>query len=245
MVICIGIIGCVGGDGSLAAKDYLEKQLLRYADVFADIWNVCVFNGEQRILPNELVDAVPASLYKSKKLRTRMQERDVAKHWDKCKVRIAFLGIENQTAVNNLMPLRIIGYDGAVYRDEINDYIEAQDANRKLRKRNKPANLNDKRLHIHPVITIVLYFDHTKMWTGPTSLRECFKDIPPELEPYVNDYKIRVIDVAWLPDETIAKFTSDFRFIAQYYSEMRKQQTWKPMPEHITHIRDLLMIIAL
>ena len=240
MVICIGIIGCVGGDGSLAAKDYLEKQLLRYADVFADILNVCLFGGKRLISADELVDAATLSVYRDKEQKFRMQERDLAKYWDRCNIRIAFFGIEDQTNVSNIMPLRVIGYDGAIYRDEVNNILDAKDENIKLKEQGKTVNDNDKRLQIYPVISVILYFDYKKKWIGPRSLKECFKNMPPELEPYVNDYKIHVIDVAWLPDETIAQFTSDFRFVAEYFNQMRKENKWKPMPEEIKHVRDLL-----
>ena len=76
----------------MAAKDYLEKQLLRYADVFADILNVCLFGGKRLILVEELVEAATLSIYKDKTLKFRMQERDLAKYWDRCNIRIAFLG---------------------------------------------------------------------------------------------------------------------------------------------------------
>ena len=47
------------------------------------------------------------------------QERDVAKYWNKSKLKIALLGIENQTVEDKSMPLRVIGYDGAAYRNQI------------------------------------------------------------------------------------------------------------------------------
>ena len=224
----------------MAAKDYLEKQLLRYADVFADVLNVCLFGGKRLILAEELVEAATLSIYKDKTLKFRMQERDLAKYWDKCNIRIAFFGIEDQTNVSDIMPLRVIGYDGAVYRDEVNNILDAKEENRKQKEQGEPVAENDKRRQIYPVISVILYFDYKKKWTGPRSLKECFKNMPPELEPYVNDYKIHVIDVAWLPDETIAKFTSDFRFVAEYFSQMQKENKWKPMPEEIKHVRDLL-----
>ncbi|MBR3459122.1 MAG: hypothetical protein IKH16_13370 [Selenomonadaceae bacterium] len=73
----------------------------------------------------------------------------------------------------------------------------------------------------------------------PRTLKECFPHIPPELEPYVNDYKIHVFEIAWLPDETIKKFKSDFRFVADYYSQMRKNQRWEPMPGKVKHVKEL------
>ena len=47
-------------------KDISEKALLRYADVFADIANVLLFDGEQRILPNDLTEVDPHTYYNDK-----------------------------------------------------------------------------------------------------------------------------------------------------------------------------------
>ena len=129
------------------------------------------------------------------------------------------------------MPLRIFGYDGAVYRDELNK-IEPED---EIEDGTKKAPLL-----LYPAITLVLYFGYKTRWTGPRTLKECFQDIPPELDPYVNDYKMHVFEIAWLPDETIAKFQSDFRFLADYCSQMRKTSQWKPMPGKAKHLKELL-----
>ncbi len=59
-------------------KDALEKKLLDYADVFADIWNVLLFGGRRIIAEQDLSDALPRSIYKSDG-KVHEQERDVAK----------------------------------------------------------------------------------------------------------------------------------------------------------------------
>ena len=91
---------------------------------------------------------------------------------------------------------------------------------------------------------MVLHFDYERHWTGVRTLKECFKNILPELEPYVSDYKINVFEIAWLPDETIAKFKSDFRYLADYYSQMRKTGKWKPMPGKVKHLKELFDLFS-
>ena len=89
-----------------------------------------------------------------------------------------------------------------------------------------------------------MHFDYEHRWTAPRTLKECFKNIPPELEPYVSDYKINVFEIAWLSDETIAKFKSDFRYLADYYSQMRKTGKWKPMPGKAKHLKELFDLFS-
>ena len=43
-------------------------------------------------------------------------------------------------------------------------------------------------------------------------LKQCL-DIPPELEQYVNDYKVNVFSVAYLSPEKVRQFKSDFRIV--------------------------------
>ena len=71
-------------------------------------------------------------------------------------------------------------------------------------------------------------------------------DIPEELKPFVSDYKINVFNIAWLNDETINMFKSDFRFVAKYFQTKRKNKHYIPTNEQIEHVDSLLkMFIAL
>ena len=104
----------------MAEKDITQKLLEDHNDVFADIINALVFNGEQVIQPEQLETVSTLSTYKmSGKIRS--QERDVLKAWKHGQIRIAMYGLENQTTVDADMPLRIISYDGAGYRAQLSD----------------------------------------------------------------------------------------------------------------------------
>ncbi len=121
------------------------------------------------------------------------------------------------------MPLRIMGYDGAAYRNQL-PLKEGQNA--------------------YPVVTVVLYFGWEQHWKKPLRLKECFQ-IPKRLEPYVSDYQINVIEIAWLPDDVIAKFSNPFRMVAEYFSQMRKQQEYHPSEEYVRHAKEMLDLMAL
>lgn len=45
-------------------KDKTEKRLESYADVFADIINVLLFDGERKMKADDLLDSLPHSVYK-------------------------------------------------------------------------------------------------------------------------------------------------------------------------------------
>ena len=119
----------------MAEKDMTEKTLEAYNDVFADIANVLLFQGQNVILEKELEDAMPRSLYKADG-KLHEQERDVAKYWKQGVMRIAFCGFENQTEADADMPLRVMSYDGAAYRRSF--YGSRKRKNEKRGQRKQP-----------------------------------------------------------------------------------------------------------
>ena len=102
----------------MSQKDITEKMLFTYNDVFADVVNALLFKGEQVIAEEELVDQAPRAAYKTDGV-IRDIERDVAKRWLKNNIRIACIGIENQTEPDQDMAIRVFSYDSAEYRAQL------------------------------------------------------------------------------------------------------------------------------
>lgn len=204
----------------MAEKDIAEKTLEAYNDVFADIVNVLLFHGKHLVGENDLEEESPYSSYKTDG-KLHAQERDVAKYWRQGLVRIAFYGLENQTGIDTDMPLRLFGYDGAAYRAQL---------------------LTDKAPR-YPVITLVLYFGYEKQWKIPATLYDCIS-IPEELKPYVNDYKMNLFQIAYLTDTQAAMFQSDFRIVADYFIQMRKNRSYVAPDTTIKHVHELLQLMS-
>ena len=216
----------------MGAKDITEKELIALNDVFSDIVNALLFSGKPVVQPERLEPAAVASVYQGEN-RLREQVRDQAKFWLDCGgIRIALIGIENETQPENEMVFRVFGYDGAGYRAQI--YLE-KDAKGKYR-----VNSNAR----YPVVTLVLYFDYKRRWTAPKSLYEALPDMPKELKPFVNDYKLNLFELAWLSDAEAALFQSDFRFVVDYVRQMRKNESYQPPEDEIVHVRELLNLMS-
>lgn len=92
-------------------------------------------------------------------------------------------------------------------------------------------------------MTLVLYFGYEKHWDKPLTLKESLA-IPAELEPYVNDCKVNLFEIAWLPDETITRFQSDFRLVADYFSQKRKNKEYDPPKQEIAHVKATLELFS-
>ena len=205
----------------MGQKDITEKLLEDYNDVFADIINGLIFNGEQRILPESLENTQVHSQYKAGDGKVHELERDVAKYLKDKKVELAICGIENQSSVEKNMPFRIIGYDGASYRSQ----------------------LLEKRKEILPVMTIVLYFGTNRHWYGKKNIKGLMK-IPEELNDYINDYEMKVFEIAWLTEAEIDRFHSDFKIVANFFVQKRKNKNYIPDdPTEIRHVDEVLKLL--
>lgn len=209
----------------MGTKDIVEKHLEEYDDVFADIVNVLLFGGKPVIKESELENGLTKSQYKADTSEIHEQERDVSKFWKNGLIKIAIYGLENQTAFDRDMPLRVIGYDGQSYRSQL---LKTEE-NTGLEKR-------------YPVVTLVLYFG-TRHWEHAGSLYDVL-EIPEELKPYVSDYKINVFEIAYLSEEQVGKFTSDFKYVADYFVQMRRDRNYIPSKETMKHVDAVLKIMS-
>lgn len=213
----------------MAEKDIAEKTLEAYNDVFADIVNVLLFHGRHFVKEDELEEESPDSSYKADG-RLHAQERDVAKYWKKGLVRIALYGLENQTGIDRDMPLRLFSYDGTAYRAQLLADGEMKEKTGRTAPR-------------YPVVTLVLYFGYDRHWKTPRTLFECL-DIPEEIKPYVNDYRINLYEIAYLSDEQVQMFSSDFKIVADYFVQMQKNRDYTPSEATIKHVHELLQLMA-
>ena len=196
----------------MGEKDAAEKTLESYNDVFADIVNGLLFNGKQVVKENELKAESENSIYKADG-KLHEQERDVAKYWKNGEIRIALYGLENLTSIDSDMPIRVLSYDGAAYRNQLN-----------LEKEQKR----------YPVITLVLYFGDAR-WKKPVTLFECL-NIPEKLKPFVNDYKINLFEITKLTDSQISCFKSDFMVVADYFVKRNKVPDYRGTKDVIKHV---------
>ena len=208
----------------MGERDISQKTLESNNDVFADIVNVLVFGGKQVVKAESLTDAQTFSQYKDSKNVLHNQERDVAKKWTRGDFCLSLFGFENQTKKEKSMPLRVMCYDGVAYRSQ----------------------LLDDTAEFYPVITLVLYFGTKSKWEKHTSLKESLK-IDERLKDFVSDYKIKVINLAWLTDEQINSFRSDFRIVAEYLRALRtgQVQDWSRQKlKYVNEIIDLMRVIS-
>ena len=68
--------------------------------------------------------------------------------------------------------------------------------------------------------------------------------IPRCLDTYVNDYQMHVFEVAWLTEEQISRFHSDFKVVANFFVQKRKNKDYIPDdPTEIRHVDEVLKLL--
>ena len=204
----------------MGQKDMREKLLEDYNDVFSDIFNGLLF-GENLIEQQYLKSGSTESIYKAESGKYREQRRDVLKYYrDSCFLEIGSLGIENQSTVDAYMPVRVMGYDYANYRSQVDKHVYP----------------------LRPVITIVLNFSNTP-WKDGNSLHS-ITDILEKFKPFVQNYEVKVFDIAFLKDEIIESFTSDFKLVAKFFKNKRLGNKNLFTDEKICHVQEFMDFLA-
>ena len=225
----------------MGKKDIITKKYLEQPEIFADAFNYYLFNGKNVIKPTDLKEQDPIELAVMKKMGkmfTNQKMRDVLRL---CTIRhskyatLVLLGIEGQSDISYVMPVRDYLYDALNYADQIENirkkHMEAKDLN----GADFISGFSGKDKLI-PVITLCVCFDKTR-WDGPKSLYDMFGKIDPQVRKYVNNYTLNLITPDEIEDFT--RFSSGLgramEFI-QNSSDMQKLRAIMETREEYKHV---------
>ena len=59
----------------------------------------------------------------------------------------------------------------------------------------------------------------------------------------MNDYKANIFNIAFLDDETVQMFRSDFRIVADFFVQKRKNKDYVPDKHKIKHVDEMLKLL--
>ena len=164
------------------ASDVTCKKLLRDKGCFADLCNYAFFNGRQVIQPEELVSRendLSTLIGKVDKPTEIKRYRDVVR---KASIHgeYVIIGVEHQSTFDEKMIFRILNYDATIYINQV-----------------------ESKQEIYPVGSFVFYTGD-KEWKSPETLKETLKNIPPEMEPYINDWRLPVVELKTIDPRKLA-----------------------------------------
>lgn len=103
--------------------------------------------------------------------------------------------------------------------------------------------MRDGQKERYPVVSLVLYFGYERRWSYSPKLRMRLR-IPDAFKGYVSDYRINVFEIAYLTDEQLNMFESDFQIIADYFVQMRRNGDYHPKVRKIRHVRETLHMLS-
>ena len=187
----------MGKEKQKLKADIVVKNYWRNNEQFADFFNAVLFDGNQVIKPDELVDmdTEESTVFENKEYAESVAaSRDnvkVRKKSTKYDVEFVILGMEGQEHIHYAMPMRVMGYDYGTYKKQYDDNAS---------RYKKAAGLSEdeyisrmkKTDRFIPVITIVVYYGE-KEWDGAISLHGML-NIPEEMKIFVNDYKMHLVE---------------------------------------------------
>ena len=164
------------------ASDSTCKKLLRDKGCFADLCNYAFFQGRQVIQPEELVSRendLSTLIGKVDKPTEIKRYRDVVR---KASIHgeYVIIGVEHQSTFDEKMIFRILNYDATIYINQV-----------------------ESKQEIYPVGSFVFYTGD-KEWKSPETLKETLKSIPPEMEPYINDWRLPVVELKTMDPRKLA-----------------------------------------
>ena len=182
---------------------------------FADLINGLVFEGEQVIrkedLKKEDTQTVSTERYHGTKngiTRTRDQLRRAA-----FGVHFALIGLENQSQVHYLMPLRTMDYDIGEYlkqADVIKD--EVKSVKGKGTVKGEYISRFHKYDRLQPCVTLVLYYG-SEEWDGSRDIHGLLdlEGIPKKLRSMVGNYHMNLFEIRKIENTDI--FRTDLKLV--------------------------------
>ena len=201
----------------MGQKDLTEKYFLLYPDVFADTLNGLAYAGREVVRAEDLLPAPSESFYHVKQGKLADQFSDVSMFEIKDgSIRIQYI-MENEVQAKARTILRKAGYEGALYRRQLENE------------------------ETFPIVSLLLYWGLVS-WNQPVSIKEFFQeaDLDESTWKYITNEKLHVYLMARLPKQVRNRFRSDMRIVVDYLAE---RQNYKPTAQKLVHPEALLLML--
>lgn len=178
-------------------KDAVEKEFVSFPDIAADVINVLLYEGKRVADAKKLIAGPTETIYQGRE-KLRSQYEDLCKYeLVDGEINIMYL-IANQSKTDGKMLLRKAGYTGGVYREQY----------------------ENKTQNIFPVVEFVLYWG-VHRWRSSRNIRGLFlkQKISDDTWKYIDELRLHVFEMRYLPEETRKLFQSDMRIVVDFLAE--------------------------
>ena len=175
--------------------DLILKKFWKDNEHFADLFNACLFDGRQKLKPEDLTEVDPdisSLVHLNSHAETIQKVLDVVKK-TAYGVDFVILGLENQQKIHYAMPLRHMIGDAFSYLKEYNEIAAKNTKEKNWSSSDEFLSKFKKTDRLHPMITVCIYYGEDK-WDGPKSLADML-NIPEDFKSLISDYKFNLIEV--------------------------------------------------
>lgn len=226
----------------MGKADIVTKEYLKNTEVFADLFNLYLYQGDQIILPQNLQEidtamlavpygaedaGVPVQRYRDGlKILAGMTDGSAA---------YCVLGAEGHLNVHYAVPVKNGVYDFLQLSGQVTQSARSHERQRQLEAQEKKAGKvpidQDTAVYrpngaeylsgfwktdrLLPVITVVVYWNAGE-WDGPLTLREMYGTQDETILKYAPDYHVNLIAPYNMTDAEINRFHTDMREIMLY-----------------------------
>lgn len=219
--------------------DTITKAYVQNTDIFADIFNYYVYKGRQVIRPEQLTERNSTELalpYGADGSVIPVQRfRDVQKLYTAMtdgQAQYILMGVENQSNIHYAMAVRNNLYDALEYAGQVEEAARSHRAEMKKRSSESGDSPSPNEFlsgfwkddRLIPSITVTIYFGADE-WDGPLSLFDMMDISNPDILANMDNYRLRLIAPAQMPDAEIMKFQSSLRevlFFIKYSKDSEK-----------------------
>ncbi len=186
---------------------------------FADCFNYYLYAGKQVLKPEQLQSWESTELTvipKDDTVETAEKYRDVLKQciiMEDDRATYLLLGIENQSDIHYALPVKNMNYDALNYAKQVADIARRHREKKDVKDSGEYLSGFTREDKLKPIIGLTVYFG-AKVWDGPRSLKEMFKEMDDSIMQYVEDYKVHLL----VPNEIrdFEKFSTDFGKVMKY-----------------------------
>ncbi|MBD5460836.1 MAG: hypothetical protein HDR26_07835 [Lachnospiraceae bacterium] len=194
-------------------------------EIFADVFNYFIYNGEQVIDPDSLeeLDTLEVDVpyggedgAQQPVQRTRDVIKSLVAMMDS-RTAYLVLAVENQSNIHNAMPVKNMVYDALQYAKQVSNAAASHKRSGDYQGTGSDEYLSGfmKQDRLLPVVTLVVYFD-SKEWDRPLSIHEMFGEQDARVLALVPDYKINLIAPVSISDGDFDRFRTSLKEVLSF-----------------------------
>jgi hypothetical protein len=215
----------------MGKKDTITKKYTENNEIFADVFNFYLYNGQRIIHPEQLHELDTAALavpYGADGKNTPVQKerdalRQLAAKMDAAMIYL-ILGLEDQSDIHYAMPVKDMLYDALNYAKQVEAAAGLHRKRKDFKGHTKGEYLSGfhKEDKLIPVITLVLCFTPEE-WDAPKSLYDMMNTKDAHILSFVNDYKINLLSPAALRDDEFEQFHTSLKQVLSYIKYSKQE----------------------